>query len=160
MSKLATVRELNRSLDLPPQERNCTIFNGGYFDAHTLESIRLPLYNFQHPLSDHPFETIRAMIQDYGILLGRANSPNTTSVGVSGVSSVNDLCVTLAAHEINRSGCWTFVQRTVFLHRPLPLCSVDFVAPSQLHAQDNQRPPSDNFYLRPADLGKPERVLV
>jgi hypothetical protein len=82
------------------------------------------------------------------------------SVGVLGISRVNNVYVTLTTHEINRSGYWTFVQRAVFLHKPLPICSVDFVAPSQLHAKGNQRPPSDNFYLRSVDLGKPERVLV
>ena len=153
--RLASIRRLNLLQGLPPQEADATLFNGALFEVATLESIRLPPYNFIHPLSDYTQPEILAFIQAYGILAGQLNSPNTYSVGVLDIPHTNNQYVTITTREVNRAGFWCLVQRSIFLHRPEPLTSVDFIAPSNVAAAPNVPAPADAWYHRPADLGQP-----
>jgi hypothetical protein len=153
--RLTTIRRLNLLQGLPPQEADATLFNGALFDVATLESIQLPPYNFTHPLSDYTTPEIINFIQEYGILAGRLNKPKTHSIGVLDIPQTNNQFVTLTTREVNRAGFWCLVQRSIFLHRPQPLATVDFIAPSDAVAVANIPPPPDAWYRRPADLGQP-----
>jgi hypothetical protein len=155
-SKLTTIREFNHRQELPSQESDATIFNGALFDVTTLTgSILLPPYNFKYPISDYSPTEIPTLIREYGINAGRLNSPKTYSVGVLDIPSTNDQYVTLITRETNRAGFWCLVQRSIFLHKPLPFCTTDFIAPSLTSAANNTPAPSEIWYRRPADIGPP-----
>jgi hypothetical protein len=155
-SKLATIRELNHRQGLPFQECDSTIFNGALFDVATLaESILLPPYNFTHPLSDYSPTEIPTLIREYGINAGRLNLPKTYSVSVLDIPSINDQYVTLVTRKANRAGLWCLVQRSIFLHKPLPFCTTDFIAPSLTSVANSTPAPSEIWYRRPAGIGPP-----
>ena len=150
-NRLATIRRLNHVLGLPPQAHDSTIFNGAFFDRATLEDIRLPPYNFEHPLSDYPPAEIITHIQEHGVLAGRMNSPKTYSVGVLDIQDPNNQFTTILTREVNRDGYWCLVQRSIFLHRQEPVATVDFIAPSTTLAIRGTPVPPDTDFLRPAN---------
>ena len=157
IEKLTHIRALNQTLGLPHQENKACIFNGGFFDIPTLvdDPIVMPPYPFQHPLSAYPQAEQSVLIHQYGVLLGIANGLKTVSVGALDPRP-SDLFVTLDTREVNRAGCWTLVQRTVFLFNPLPFYTTDFVAASHLLAKPGEvRPPADTDFRRLPDLGPP-----
>ena len=153
--RLATIRGLNLGQELPFQERDSTIFNGALFDVATLHSIRLPPYPFTHPLSNYPTEEILNLIRQYGILAGQLNLPKTYSVGVLGIPDNNNQFVKIITREVNHAGFWCLVQRSIFLHKPLPFCTFNFIAPSSVSATGDTPAPSETWYRRPADIGEP-----
>jgi hypothetical protein len=69
------------------------------------------------------------------------------------IPSTNDQYVTLITREANRAGFWCLVQRSIFLHKPLPFCTTDFIAPSLTSVANNTPAPSEIWYRRPADIG-------
>ena len=150
--RLATIRRLNLLQDLPSQERDHTIFNGALFEIATLESILLPPYNFTYPLSDYSPTEIPILVREYGFLTAQYNSSITYSVDIP---LTNNQFFTLITREVNRSGFWCLVQRSIFLHRPHPLATVDVIAPSSVLAAGHTPAPPDTCYRRPADIGEP-----
>jgi hypothetical protein len=154
--RLAAIRRLNLQQGLPLQAADDTIFNGALFDIATLQpGTILPPYHFTHPLSDYSAPDILDFIRGYGIETGRCNSPQTYSVGVLDIQGPQNQFITLITREINRDGFWCLVQRTIFLHKPEPFATVDFIAPSTVSAVLNAPAPSETWFRRPADLGPP-----
>jgi hypothetical protein len=152
---LDTILRLNLSQGLPWQPADAALFNGAFFEAPTLEAIRLPPCNFNHPLSNYSAPEIFTFILKCGIATGKLNSPKTYSVGVLDVPTTHNQFVTLTTREVNLAGFWCLVQRSIFLHGPEPLATIDFVAPSTVFAADNTPAPTEIWFLRPADLGHP-----
>ena len=156
--QLAHIRTLNRNLGLPHQENDATIFsNGGIFEVDTLrpDSIALPPYRFDPPLSGYPPEERISIICEYGIRLGVLNAPKTVSVEALDINP-SSLFIGIDTQDINRAGYWVLVRHTVFLFDPLPFCTLDFIAPSTVRAEPGQfRAPEDTIFRRPPDIGPP-----
>jgi hypothetical protein len=152
---LDTVQRLNLSQGLPPQPADTALFNQGFFETPNLEPIRLPSYHFNHPLSNCSAPEILTFIRECGIATGKLNSPKTCSVDVLDIPTTRNQFVTLTTREVNLAGFWCLVQRSIFLHGPEPLVTIDFVAPSTVSAADNNPAPAEIWFRCPADLGHP-----
>jgi hypothetical protein len=149
---LDTIQRLNLSQGFPPQPADAALFNQGFFETPNLEPICLPSCHFNHPLSNHSAPEILTFIRKHGIATGKLNSAKT---GVLDVPTTCNQFVTLATREVNLAGFWCLVQRSIFLHGPEPLVTIDFVAPSAVPAADNTPAPAEIWFRRPADLGHP-----
>lgn len=157
--KLETIRRLNVRQDLPPQASDDTIFNGALFDVATLGDITVPRFHFAGLLSTYTDEEIATRITEYGRETARQNRDAVYSVGcLPQGTQVCKLFITLLTREVNRSGYWCLVQRTIFMHKENPFVSTDFIALSTVVALEGVKAPDSTFYRRQADLGPPEPV--
>jgi hypothetical protein len=122
---LEHIRNYNLTLGLPPQEPGEVLYNRALFETPTLQDnlFLAPLYNFTHPLSDYPEDEQYRLLNEYARNLGRINHPRTFTLQIEDRKRF----IRIVTHEINKDGYWTFVQRTVFLHDPLPCYSTDII---------------------------------
>lgn len=130
--KIGHIHAFNLRQELPRQASDEILYNRAFFDNPIIveELFGWPAYHFTHPLSDYPQTTQHRLLTEYAVQLARINSPRTSSVQVEDRKQF--ICI--ITHEVNQNGYWTLVQRTVFLHKPLPCSSTDIIAPSNVAA--------------------------
>lgn len=157
-SRLTTIRLLNYRQHLASQAPDDTIFNGAMFEAATIGRIVVPAYGFEHPLSSYPTSERARHLKEYGIETATQNQPIVFSIGCLAKEDC-ELNITVMTREVNNDGYWCLVQRTIHMHRSVPLVSTDMIAPSWVLATDNEIAPTDTaIYRRPADVGPPAPV--
>jgi hypothetical protein len=155
--KVAAIRKYNLELDLPDENPALTLYNGAIHQDskinHQIFAFCKPDYT--HPLSAYPQDEQYAHLTRYAANLARLNVPQACFVGVPG-KTPGLLAVGLTSHEISAQGFWIEVHRTIFLHREVPLVSLDIIAESTVLAPadpDNSLvPPHGIFYDLPLDI--------
>jgi hypothetical protein len=152
--KIARIRDFNQRLGLPIENPNNVLYNGALFDAtHLNHNLFLVVHpNFEHPLSAYPQEVQIARITQYAFQLAEQNTPRACFIGIN--KEPGNLWVTIHTKEVNRHRYWTFVQRTVFLHREEPITSIDIISPSNTLAPPDYpaSPDYNNTFRAPADI--------
>ena len=136
--RVAVIRNFNIQEGLPrPEEPDKALYNGALFEAQLLryDTFLLPQYKgfFTHPLSNYPQNKQYEILTWYSATLARINLPQSFFIGDPG-HSPGVLTVTIHTHEINSLGYWTFVQRTVHLHAPEPIVSINIIGQSTVLA--------------------------
>lgn len=161
--KVEVIRNFNIQEGLPrPEEPDKALYNGALFEAQLLkyDTFVVPHYQgfFTHPLASYPQNEQYEIITRYSACLARENLPQSFFIGVPG-HSPGILTVTIHTHEINSLGYWTFVQRTIHLHAPEPVVTIDIIGQSTVLAAPDpdhslEAPEGVEFTI-PADLRGP-----
>jgi hypothetical protein len=162
--KVTAIRDFNLREGIPTEDPDAVLYNGALFEAPQLNQklfLVAAYEGFNHPLSEYPQDEQYKLITEYSALLASVNRPRACFIGVPGRDPGN-LKVTIHTEEVNLQGYWVTVQRTVFLHEPEPIVSIDVIAPSTVRAPPDYpasadhyntfKAPADIIYEQPADL--------
>ena len=139
------IKELNRSLELPPQpSRELHGCNEALGQIDNTNPFLAPnVRECDGPLLNPNWEEAKKVIKAYADLLGRMNQhiPEHNSHIAKNKSFFRVVTV-----EPNKDNIWTLVLRTVHLHGNQPIASLDYVKTSC--------PPVDTTHPIPEDMEK------